>query len=655
MSFLAPLALVGLLTIPAILLLHLLRNRRERLDIPSLRIWRGLEQKKQGRMPRHIPLSLMLLLQLLAAAALSLGLARPALSFLLAKPRQTIFILDMTTSMAAEDALSVAGNQGPVRRFDVARRFIRTQLQEMGRQDSFSVIGLEPQPRVLLTGEGQQKAQALLALDNLIPGATGLDLPAAFTLANGLIDNTDRQPQIVVVTDGNFFVESEALPAMLAPVTWQIIPAPSAGSSNQALLNVSAKRLPDGRHRIFARIINYGDSPVDRTLQLSTDQTIFDELTVRLDPQEEADRVWTVPESVQTVTVEIVETDLLPLDNRAELLLIDTARYRVLLLSTTPKPLGQEAETDPLDSPLARALTAQPGVELTLDEPTAPRHDPADFDLVLFEGLSSDLTAWPRGNLLVVNPPLGHPLLPAERFMRNVRPASAVESAIAPESSSVLLAGVDLSGVYFNRVPHLTLPDWAELDLLGLSLTNEQEPAGSADTGQPLIFHGTVGNSRLVVWAFDLAASNLPARLALPILTANTVSTLLAPSPPPVSLVGQPVPIQGDFTVEIPGGRRLSSFASSEREPDLFSRTKQPGLYRIYDDRDRLVAGFAIHAGSARESNLAAPFHPHDLMITYVSETASPDLETDYQEFWPWLAGLALAVVIGEGWLAWRR
>ena len=127
MNLLWPVALWGLLTIPFILLLHLLRNRRALVDIPSLRLWRGLERKRQGGLPRHIPLSLMLILQLLIAGALTLGLARPAFSFLLAQPQQTIFILDLSTSMTAED-VSGEGIGTNARRFDVARQYIKNQL-----------------------------------------------------------------------------------------------------------------------------------------------------------------------------------------------------------------------------------------------------------------------------------------------------------------------------------------------------------------------------------------------------------------------------------------------------------------------------------------------------------------------------------------------
>jgi hypothetical protein len=319
----------------------------------------------------------------------------------------------------------------------------------------------------------------------------------------------------------------------------------------------------------------------------------------------------------------------LPLDNRAEVLLLDTTHQRVLLVSDRPDTL-------------ARALAAQPGVDLTIDSPSDRVHDSADFDLTVFEGsgMPLDLSAWPKGNLWVVNPPLGHPLLPANSFSRNLRPD--------PSTGSSLLAGVDLSGVYFNRVLQLNLPDWAEVDLRATGTSGEV-------FGLPLIFHGAAGNSQLVVWAFDLSdgVTNLPARLALPLLTANTLQMLLSPAPQPVVPVGSPILINGNFSIETPEGRTLSSLETGG-SGGPFTRTKQPGLYKIHNDAGAFVAGFAVHAGSALESNLTPQFQPATLNLSRPApQTLPPEIE--YHEIWPWLAGLVVAVVMLEGWLAWRK
>ncbi len=633
MSFLTPLALWGLLTLPVILMLHLLRNRRQLSAVSSLQLWRDLQQIREGRLLRYVLLSFMLLLQLCVATALTLALARPVFSFLLDRPRQVIFILDMTTSMTAEDVTHLAVTAGGNRRFDAARQIIQSQLLDLDKQDSFALISLDPRPQILLAGDGEQTTQALLTLDNLVPGATGLDLPAALTLANSLIESIDREHKIFILTDGAYPVEPAELPPMLAPVSWQIIssqPATGGVVPNQALLNVSARTLPDERHRLFARLVNYSQAPIASTLRVSADKILFDEIVVELEPQGETGRVWTLPAQTETAAVEIVEPDVLPLDNQAELLLAGISRYRVLLISDTPDVLAQ-------------ALKIQPGVKLTIDSLARARYNPADFDLVVFEGLPPALDAWPEGNLLLVSPPLDHPLLPAPDFARNLRPD--------PESLSPLLAGIDLSGVYFKRAPQLALPDWAEADLLALPHDPEQE----VGAGQALIFNGSVGHSHMLVWAFDLAESNLGPRLALPLLTANTLSSLLSSAPPAVMPVGEPVLLGGNFSVETPAGRRLfAPLSDAESKNNVFYRTQKPGLYKIYDDDDAPVAGFAVHAGSALESNLNTQLQPDALNLLQI-ERPLADPEIDYQDYWFWLAALALGVVIIEGWLAWRK
>ena len=619
MSLLLPLALLGLLVLPLIVLLHLLRHRRQPVKVASLRLWHGLQQKRQGTLPRYLPLSLLLILQLLAAAALALALARPVQSFFLAPPRHTIFLLDTTTSMAAEDAPN-PGGAGVVRRFDAARQAIQQHLQSMGAADTLAVIALNPAPAVLLAGSAGQKNQMTLALDEVIPGAAGLDLAAAFTLANGLARDTARQTGIVILTDGAFPSAAEPLPPLLAPATWQLIPGPAVQSDNVALLNVSAQTLPDGRQRLFARVVNYSAGPVARTLRVLAGEQVVSETEIQLDPQAETSRVFTLSAAAQTARVEIVEPDALPLDNRADLWLAGQTQTRVLLVSDLP------------DVP-ARALAVQPNVQLTVASPALEGVAPADFDVTVFDGLPPQLTAWPAGSVLVVNPPPEHPLLPGgSRFTRPIRPN--------PDTASPLLAGLDLSGVYFREVTRLPLPDWAEPDLTAQS-------ADQAETLTPLIFHGQPGGSRVVVWAFNLRQSNLPERLALPLLTANTLARLAPPAPPPVIAAGEPVLLDRDFTVELPGGRRVAPLSAAPDAPALFSPTRQPGLYRIYNPANVAVAGFAVHAGSALEANLRRTLSPAELEPVVLPRPAAA-LTRVFDELWPWLVGLALAVVMVE-------
>src|SRR5260221_11549294 len=80
MTFLLPLGLLALLTLPIILLLHLLRERRRRVAGPSLLHWQNFPRKHEGGRIRRLPVTLLLLFPLLVAALLGLALGWPPLA-----------------------------------------------------------------------------------------------------------------------------------------------------------------------------------------------------------------------------------------------------------------------------------------------------------------------------------------------------------------------------------------------------------------------------------------------------------------------------------------------------------------------------------------------------------------------------------------------
>lgn len=61
MSFLFPLGLLALLSIPIILVLHLVREQRKRQVVPSLMLWKNIPRRHDGTRRRLLPLTLLLL------------------------------------------------------------------------------------------------------------------------------------------------------------------------------------------------------------------------------------------------------------------------------------------------------------------------------------------------------------------------------------------------------------------------------------------------------------------------------------------------------------------------------------------------------------------------------------------------------------------
>ena len=104
MSVAAPGALWGLVVLPLIVLLYMLRTRRQDLPVSTLLLWQRARRDLTAHRPvRRFERSLLLLLQLCAAALLVLALARPQLRLPGTAEAGTVIVVDTSASMQARD------------------------------------------------------------------------------------------------------------------------------------------------------------------------------------------------------------------------------------------------------------------------------------------------------------------------------------------------------------------------------------------------------------------------------------------------------------------------------------------------------------------------------------------------------------------------
>src|SRR5438128_6668181 len=114
MTFLSPFGLLLFaLTLPLVLLYFLKVRRRER-RVPSLLLWDpSLRDREVSAFFQRLQRDPLLILQLLALLALSVALARPAVTLMGDGARKVVVVLDTSASMKATDVSPS--------RFDVAR------------------------------------------------------------------------------------------------------------------------------------------------------------------------------------------------------------------------------------------------------------------------------------------------------------------------------------------------------------------------------------------------------------------------------------------------------------------------------------------------------------------------------------------------------
>ncbi|HEX5505715.1 MAG TPA: VWA domain-containing protein, partial [Thermomicrobiales bacterium] len=624
MTILAPLAALFALSLPAIIVLHLRRSRPRPLPVTTLRFWEEAQRWQRQRVSlRRPPRALLLALQLVAAALLTLALVRPALPLPWlpgnAAPGQLLLVLDRSAAMRATDVAPT--------RFDAARA--RALAAGAPAEQAVTVLTLGAAPQTLRSRNGADRAALLDALDRLAPGGGRADLNGALPLLRASL--APGQPnRIVVLSDGVFAAPPDraALAALPAALTWERIGGPA---DNVAITTFTARRAPQAPDRLelFARVGNFSAAPVTAQARLEADGATLDERRLALPRGGAVDLVWQVPAATRGAWLHVAAPDALPADNDAQVVLRDVAQVNVLLVAAQPGDLG-------------RALAAQPGVALKTVTPAdyaaAPLTSPAD--LTVFDGVVP--ATLPDGGVLLVAPPADNPLLPATERQETPRVARV-------DTASPLLAGVDLGGVTFAAQRDYQLPAWAT------------EVAG-ADDG-PLIVRGQYRGHDVVAFTFDLAHSDLPKKLAFPLLIGNVVGQLQTHDVPMTADLGAGVslrPVAGTARAQLRGPdgavRDLALADTPAGVPAAYVTPDHPGLYALIE-RDAsgtvlLQESFAVNAGDQVASNLrdvAADLPPgRGGAAPGLPETAGASVPRRLGELWPALLALALVILAIE-------
>lgn len=141
MSFLFPLALLGLLAIPALIIIYILRNKYKEETAPSTYIWEVAAKllKRKNPLSRFEHL-LALIVQCLAIAVFSIALAHPVFT-LKEQADDIVFILDSSSSMSMVHEEQT--------RFEKGVELIREKAKEAVNGSTFTLLLADAEPRLV--------------------------------------------------------------------------------------------------------------------------------------------------------------------------------------------------------------------------------------------------------------------------------------------------------------------------------------------------------------------------------------------------------------------------------------------------------------------------------------------------------------------------
>ncbi len=583
MPFTTPLALLGLLFIPAVIAMYLLKLRRDETVVPSTLLWTRLVADVEANAPwQKLRRSLLLLLQLLLVAALALLAARPFLDRPAGLARDIVLVMDTSASMAATDVVP--------NRLTAAKQVAIDALKELPTGGKVSVIAADRSARIVVN-ESTDLARVRQAIEGIAATRARGDLGDALELASKLAARSG-QAQVLVATDA-------ALAARPAGRVSAPVKVLSVGRErkNQAIVALAVRTAPSAVTRsVFVSVANLDLEAAGRRLEVWGDDRLIEVRDVQLDPQARSDVIIDdLPRDVRTVEVRLTGSDpavtaapdQLAVDDRAWAV-VPPDRTRLVLLVGEGDPYLETALSYLPDVELFGVTPAQYG-------PATERTDGRPWDLVIFEGyLPASL---PRSAILAIAPPRTSALGDVTGKLTNPGIGSL-------DTDEPVLRFVDLSTTHISEAVKLTTPTWARTIVPG-------------PRGAPLLYAGTRDGLNSAVMAFEPRRSDLPLQVAFPILLANLTGELLGSSTAPTEAVEPGTPVElhipsgaVGLTVTGPDGATTELVPSST---DLgttavtFAAADLPGVYTVTPKVDPNASPPPTSSGAASPRPSVAP------------------------------------------------
>lgn len=600
MGFLVPAALAFSAIIPGIVALYFLKLKRREREISSTWLWRPILLDRQANsLWQRLRVSLLLLIQLLAAAALIFAVAHPFATVKAVTAGNTVLLLDATGSMQATDT--------EPNRFAAAKAEARRLISQMPAGGKMSLVLLTRSPEILLAHADSREALRQ-AVENAQPTAGDGDLAQGLALANSLLRGREQDGQIIIIGSGHYRGAGEIAPSAV-PVTY----IPIGAAAPNLAVSTFTTRLVEGQLMAFAQVSNFGPATASATAEFWADGKLVGVERQSLEPGASRAFSWAVPKDARQLEVRLPAPDALALDNKAWALAAGQQRSRIKLIS----------EGNPF---LLKALQLIPGAEVT----TAGTFEEGDFDLYVFDRTKPPEGAF-AGRMLLINPP--GPT--EERFV----------GTILPRKGDPLLKFVDTADVHINLAHvHTPSPD-------ARILWEGETEKGSI----PLLW--TEGNDR-AIFGFNLQQSDLPLRIAFPVLMQNLAGWLLPPAPvdapqvaPGESVALRPWPTATRLDVTLPEGSTQGWEITPGMNPP-YLEAKVPGLYQVTQKvgGGTRSASFAVNLFSSLVSDLTPV---PELQVPVLPEAKAVQTEAP-MDIWRWLGWAALALV-GLEWWVYRR
>lgn len=465
---------------------YLLKTKTETVEVPHLLLWeKVLREERASSWWERWKRWFSLLLILIIAASIILAVGDPRSASEMERGSSTVIIIDQSGSMRALD-----GGENQTR-FERAVTEARKVVSELQPQDEVSLITVDAAStiRVAFTSEHDKVNDVL---SELTPTDLSGDIASALDVGAKLLEGRES---------GTLFVLTDSVPVDLPPAqgSTRIVPV-SIGSDadNIAVTGFRLRRYPlaPTEFETMVRVTNASDDSQAVSIEILADGETVEFFREEVPAQETAVFIYPdLPDAgqrwvVQASAVDENFIDVQPLDNIGYASLTDRSILRVLLVSN-----GNLYLEAPLL--LNEAVNAE---RMTWAEFEVASDDALSaYDTFMFDGAPGNFAATTPGDKLYF-PGL------SEEADTNYLNEPIIDRI--DETHRIMRAISSMRDVNIARAVRLEADD-------------NDEVVARAISGAPMILTRRTNDGNEVHFAFDPAESDLPLRIAFPLLLAN--------------------------------------------------------------------------------------------------------------------------------------
>ena len=471
--------------------LYILKLRRRTVAVPFSKLWEKiLRDKEATSLFSRLKRLLSLLVQLALLALLAFALGDPRAAATLIKGRNLVVLVDASASMQATDVAPT--------RLGAAKEEVKKVIRGLGGSDRMLVAQMDAAVTPLgpMSGDTSELERAL---DSIKATDARADFPRALRFATDSVRGLENA-EIVIVSDGRLGEAVDASGKVKVPEDVKLTYLPiGAQSRNVGITAFSVRRYPldKSRYEVMLEVTNTGPEQEDIELSLLGDNNLVDLTKLRLKPGERLPRFYpNLSGASRTLEAKIAplpgSKDSLPADDHAYALLPERRRAKVLVVS-------------PGNTYLEAALLLDEYLDVQVVSPKdyvekiAPSG--AKQDVVIFDGATPAQA--PRGNAIYLDPR---------------GPGSPVK------------VEAELKQPGFDRIERKhPIVRWTALDDVNVSRGHKlvaevgDKVVGASEQG-PILVAGQRGGFKFVAIGFDPRDSDLPLRVAWPLLLLNSIN-----------------------------------------------------------------------------------------------------------------------------------